>query len=87
LFVVFAGKKQPKQVGKCQKFEKKINSEVTTTCFGKTSAKCTEFAVSVSNFRSRSRDFWWSLGFEVLTRFRSRLHHCKHIRKMSGVIH
>jgi len=45
MLIVFVGKKQPKQVVKCQKFK----SEVMTT-LKKKSAKCTNFEVSVLNF-------------------------------------
>jgi len=58
LFVVFADKKQPKHVGKCQKF-KKFNSEVMTTFKSKfwQNAQILTSRVSVSNFMSRSRSF------------------------------
>ena len=76
LFVVFAGKKLQSRSEKCQKFEKKINLEVMTTFFVTKIGKMQKFWSP----ESRSRDFWWSLGLEVLTRsrsrrLRSRLHH------------
>jgi len=43
--VVFAGKKQPKQVRKMPKIRKKFNLEVVTTFFSKISAKFTNFEV------------------------------------------
>jgi len=46
LFVVFAGKKQSKQVGKVPEIRKKFNLEVMTTFFQEISAKCTNFEVS-----------------------------------------
>jgi len=63
LFVVFSGKKQPKFVGNCQKL-KKFKSEVMTTFFKKfrQNPQILKSRVSVSNFKSRSRSFWWSLG-------------------------
>jgi len=66
---------------KCKKFEKN-KTWSDDDIFWKISAKSTNFEVSVLNFKSRSRYFWWSLGLEVLTRsrsrwLRSRLHHCR----------
>ena len=76
LFVVFAGKKQPKHVGKMPEIWKKLKSEVMTTLFNKISAKCTNFEVSVSNFKSRVlvSDFLIKSRsrLEFLTRSRSR---------------
>ena len=46
LFAVFAGKKQPKQVEKCQKFKNKLNFAEAMKTFEKNSAKCTNFEVS-----------------------------------------
>jgi len=45
LFVVFAGKEQPKQVGKMLEI-KKINLEVMTTIFEKISAKSRNVEIS-----------------------------------------
>ena len=58
LFVVFAGKKQSKHVGKCQKL-KKVNSEVMTTFKTKfwQNAQILKSRVSVSTFKSRVSEF------------------------------
>jgi len=79
LFVVFAGIKQPKQVGKMSEIWKKFNLEIMTKIFFENFGKIYIFW----SLESRPRDFWWSLGFKVLTRSRSRrlpfwLHHCLH---------
>ena len=61
------GKKQPKQVGKMPEIRKKFNFEVVMTF----SWKCLE------NCRHNPQIFHASsLGLKVLTRSRSRLHHC-----------
>jgi len=86
LFVVLSGKKQPKHVGKMPEIGKKFDSEVITTFSRKKSAKCTNFEVSVSNFKSRVSvsvsEFLIKprSRHEILTRsrsqrLRSRLHH------------
>jgi len=84
LFVVFAGKKQPKHVGKMPEIWTKFKSEVMTRFFNKMSAKCTncEVSVSVLNFKSRISEFLMKSRsrLEILTksqsrRLRSRLHY------------
>jgi len=63
--MVFAGKTQWKQVGKCQKFEKHSTWEMVETIFWKISQnpQILKSRVSVLDFMSRSR------------KLRSRLHH------------
>jgi len=55
LSVVFAGKKQPKQVGKMPESRKNFNLEVVTTFFQKfrQNSQILKSRVSVSNFKSR----------------------------------
>ena len=68
-----------KQVGKMREIWKKSTWEVVTTLFWKISAKSTklkfrilvlEFLMMsrsrISSLASRSRNFWWTLGLEVL---------------------
>jgi len=55
LFVVFAGEKQPKHVGKMPEIWKKFDSEVITTVFKK-------IRQNAQILKSRSRSVWWSLG-------------------------
>jgi len=56
LFVVFAGRKQPKHIEKCQKFEKsQVRSD--NEILWKISAKFTNSEVSVLNFKSRVSEF------------------------------
>jgi len=61
-----------------REIRKKSTWEAVATFFKNISAKSTNFEisslvlrifdeVSVSSFKSRSRNFWWSLGLEVLT--------------------
>jgi len=53
---------------KCKKFDKKIKFRSDDDILLKNYWKMHNFEVSVwvSNFKSRSRSFWWSLGVEVL---------------------
>ena len=67
LFVVFAGKKQPKHVRIMPEIWKKFKSEVMTTFFWiSQNAQILKSRVSVSEFLMKSRS----------RRLRSRLHHC-----------
>ena len=75
LFVVLAGKKQPKHVGKMPAIWNKLKSEVMTTFSKIISAKCTNFEVSVSNFKSRVLVSEFLMNSRS-QRLRSRLHHC-----------
>jgi len=53
LCVVFAGRKQPKEVGKMREIDRKFNFKLIAM-FKKNPAKCTKFEVSVSNFKVSS---------------------------------
>jgi len=75
LFIVLAGKKQPKHVGKMPEIWNKLMSEVMTTFSKIISAKCTNFDVSVSNFKSRVLVSEFLMNSRS-QRLRCRLYHC-----------
>jgi len=74
LFVVYASKKQPKDVGKCQKLEKNSSQKWWRHFFIKfqQNVQILKSRVSVVNFKSGvsvSEVFLWSLGLGLVSKF------------------